>query len=65
MNFSQLYKYIETLSAAQLEMPVVVLVNDNYHELSAALHVDKDFRDVDPEVDETFSPYSEDQPILT
>ena len=63
MNFSQLYKYIETLSASQLEMPVVVLINDNYHELSAALHVDKDFRSEEEELD--FTSYPEDQPILT
>lgn len=63
MNFKQLYEYIKTLSASQLEMDVVVVVNDNYHHLTAALHIDKDFRLAD--VTEDFIPYSEDQPILT
>lgn len=65
MIYSQLLDYIKTLSEHQLAMPVVVLVNDGYHELSAALHIDKDFREGDPEIDETFLPYPEDQPILT
>ena len=64
MNFKQLYEYIETLSATQLEMPVVVLFDNQYQHLTAVLHVDKDFREANP-VDDDFVPYAEDQPILT
>ena len=63
MNYTRLLAYINSLSASQMEMPVVVLIDNSYHHLSAALHVDKDFRD--PDVTEEFEPYAEDQPVLT
>jgi len=63
MNYTKLLEYIESLTAEQLAMPVVVLINDEYHHLSGALHIDKDFRDPDAELD--FEPYAEDQPVLT
>ena len=63
MNFTKLLEYIETLTSEQLAMPVVVLIDNTYHHLSAAMHVDKDFRD--PNTEEEFEPYAEDQPVLT
>jgi len=64
MNFKQLRDYIDTLSDNQLTMDVVVLIDNGYHHLTAALHVDNDFREANP-VDDDFVPYAEDQPILT
>jgi len=64
MNWKQLHQYIVSLSTSQLEMDVIVLIDNNYHHLTAALHIDKDWREANP-VDDDFVPYAEDQPILT
>lgn len=56
MTYGQLAKIIEKMSEQQRQMPVIVLA-DEFIEISLMLHVDEDMREEQG--------FAEDQPILT
>jgi hypothetical protein len=64
LTYSRLLDLIEEMTEEQQKMEVCVLVNDDYHFMTALLSMGEDFRDITEEFPD-FEPLPKDQPILT